>query len=360
MVKASSAIVSVMVALGNSAAVADTRLQYAVDGSDPVIESVLIAGDKIRFNQSGGEYWMLYDRSTGVMHYVNAAQRNYMKFDARQLERQERLLEQATRYVDASWQDFVQTMKSHDRNPMMQNPGQMARRSFPQVITTLRRFGATDADLPSQGELEETYRMFGQIDAHGGWEGWFRALSTEFYQWALDNTGSYHVRKAGSETIDRWRCQWSELSLAMDVLPQPTRVIDYCIVPVHDLDLPASDRELFNRFAADSAVITGLADDFEVVPAGIARELGLKSTVSLGVKNIVIEGISVQSRFYGPDQRVSSTSTLTSIERDVRIDPAEFRVPDGYQPNPHLQALDQALEGTIAMLATMTAAQTLE
>ncbi len=360
MVKASAAIVSVMVALVTSTAVADTRIVYQVDGADPVIESVLIAGDKIRFNQFGGEHWMLYDRSTGVMHYINAAQRDYMMFDARQLERQERLLQQATRYIDAGWQDFVQTMKSHDRNPMMQSPGQMARNSFPQVIATLRRFGATDADLPSQDELEETYRMFGQIDAHGGWEGWFRALSTQFYQWALDNTGSYQVRKAGSETIDRWRCQWSELSLSMDVLPEPTRIIDYCIVPVHDLDLPASDRELFNRFAADSAVITGLADDFEVVPAGIARELGLKSRVSLGVKNIVIEGISVQSRLYGPDQRVSSTSTLARIEKDVRIDPGVFRVPDGYQPNRHLQAADQALEGTIAMLASMQAVESLD
>lgn len=350
----------VLSALMSSMAIADTRLHYRVDGNDPVVESVLLAGDKIRINQQGGQHWMLYDRSLGTMYYVNAAQRDYMKFDAGQLQRQERLLQQATRYIDAGWHDFVRIMKGYDRHPMMQNPGRMARDSLPRVTSILRDFGASDADLPTHGELENVYRMFGQIDAHGGWEGWFRAMSTEFYQWALDNTGSYQVRKTDSETIGTWRCQWSEVSLTIKELPKPTRIIDYCLVPVEDLDLPASERELFNRFAADSAVITGIGDDFEVVPAGIARELGLESRVSLGVRNLVIEGVSVQSRFYEADQRVSSTSTLARIETDAQIDPDQFQVPAGYPPSGTGPELERALEGTVAMLASMKAVEDLD
>lgn len=343
-----------------SLVLADTRLHYQVDGADPVVESVLIAGDKVRINQHGGQHWMLYDRATGTMHYVNAGQREYMRFDAAQLRRQERLLEQATRYIDAGWQDFVEVMKRQDRHPLMRNPGQMAQKSLPRVVSTLRRFGAVDADLPSQGELQNVYRMFGEIDAHGGWEGWFRAISAEHYQWALDNTGSYRIRHADADTINTWPCRWSEVSLAFDALPAPTRIIDYCVAPVDEMDIPAADRELFDRFAADSAVITGIADDFEVVPAGIARELGLTSRVSLGVKNLLIEGISVQSRFYGPDQRVSSTSTLTRIERDADIDPDLFEVPAGYQSNGLGQEMEEAREGSIAMLASMQAVESLD
>lgn len=343
--------------LAAAPASADTRITYRIEGNAPMVESVLVGAGKLRVNQRGGQHWLLYDRNAATLYQIDAGKRQYMEINAAQMQRQQRLIAKAARHIDAQWPAMIEFMRTLDRSPAFQNPGAMARKYMPRVKAVLREQGAAESDLPTQAELAEVYAMFDQIDKAGSWEQALRNVTKAHYQWTLDNTGSYQVRRVGKRTVGGRSCVETQVSLAMKVLPKPTRIIHYCVAAPGALQLPATEQAVLNAFAADSAKVVGELGDLIVVPAGIARELGIESTIPAGVDQITLEGIPLHSQYYDPQQRPSATSTLAEVAGGQRFEPSLFRLPSGYRKFETESTLQKALNSGIATIATMMALQ---
>ena len=338
-------------------ACADTRITYRVEGDAPMVESVLVGAGNVRVNQRGGQHWLLYDRGTATLYQVDAGRRQYMQINAAQMQRQQRLIAKVARHIDAQWPAMIEFMRALDGAPAFQNPGTMARKYMPRVSAILREQGAAEADLPTQAELVEVYAMFDQIDRAGGWEQALRNLAKAHYQWALDNTGSYQVRRVGKRTVDGRRCVETQVSLAMKVLPKPTRIIDYCVALPGALQLPAAEQAVLDAFAVDSAKVVGEVAELLVVPAGIARELGIASTIPAGVDQITLDGIPLRSQVYDSQQRLGATSNLAEVASGQRFEPGLFRLPPGYRKLKTESTLQKALDSSIATIATLVAVE---
>lgn len=336
-------------------ALADTRLDYRVEGKDGVVDSVLIGRDKLCINQKGAGHWMLYDRAADTMYYVNDRGRDYTQTNARDLRRQLGLIEAMVSYIDQEWPKQLAHFRVMDSIPQYPNPGEMSRRMLPKVTAILRARGAARADLPNRQQLEEVYRGFDQIDKAGGWDAYAIQAARQNYQWMLDNTSSYQARKAGRRNLGGRRCELTEVSLASKAVPQPIRIIDYCSVGAGELDLSPAERDLFDAFAKASAAATGTMAEVVVVPPAMAKQLGLKSKARLGIDQITIDGIPVHTQLYAAGNRPSSTSTLASVSSQQSFDAALFEVPKGYRRDDPTASTRKALDSSIALVAMLAA-----
>ena len=339
---------------------ADTRMDYRLEGEDPVVESVLIGQGKLRVEQHGIGQWMLYDQAAQTIYYVNDARREYQQIDKASIRATMDRIAAATDYVDRTWKRMLGYWRDFDRRypQLWQRAGTMradmekARRTLQEVKARYPKAYAAavaeQGDFPDGQDMEKTVAFYEDLARkYESFERMFVGVSKEHYQGMLENTGRYSVVRAGMRQVAGYRCETNVVGLSMRVLPEPVKIMEYCSVPPSALGLRDADRAVVDGLRELTADLAQSTAAVPIVPAGIAAALGLPSKVDMGVAQLTLDALPVETRFYTGD-RVTTTSTLASVSAIARPDPGAFRLPGGYRrvdPQPQLRRmLDRALE----------------
>lgn len=312
---------------------ADTRIEYQVEGTDGVVDLVLIGHGMMRMNQRGSGYWNLYDLDSDTFYQVNDARKEYRKIDHARMRRFREQAEEANRYVDRMWPVVLEQMRTIDRKyPQLMERARTMDQDMPAAVAALKRAGAKD--LPTDAEMEEVYAAYKEWSKYKSWEEAIIVESKKQYAWSLQNTTRFSVRKAGKRNVAGRSCEVTEISLSTEALPRPVKLTEYCGVAPAALGLPPEDQAVVEGLRRTTAAFTGQANEIELVPSAVARHLGIKSKVEIGLNQITLDALPIQTRYY-TGNAVSTTSTLASVSTTETIDPAQFRLPKGYRQYDH-------------------------
>lgn len=321
---------------------ADTRIDYTVEGSDGVVETVLIGHGKMRMNQHGIGYWNLYDPASDIFYQVNDARKEYWQIDHAQMRRLEQQTVEAVRYVEKMWPVVIGQMRILDRGyPELMEQARNMSGDLRGAAAKLRKAGVRD--IPSEQQMDEVSKSYQEWSKYKTWEEAVLAESRKQYQWSLQNTTRFSVKKTGRRTVAGYPCNTTEITLSTAALPKPVKLMEYCGVMPAALKLPVAERGVIEDLRRATEMLAARTNEAVLVPPAVAKQLGIKSKVTLGIDQITLDALPVETRYY-TGNKVTSTSTLSRISTNETLAPEQFRVPKGYRRYDPAAALQPVLD----------------
>lgn len=287
-------------------ALAGTRIGYTVEGDSPVVESIEIDDGKLRINQHGSAYWILFDAASQQMTIVNEAKRELWLIDRTFAERMRQQQEKMNRKLD----QMMTMLPPEVRQRQAQTLEQM--RQSPEYA---------DAEF-----LDPNY--------------------------AADNTVKFSVRATGeSRTVAGYPCMVKQMHSGSRKTGS-RKEMELCLIRPGALNIPAEDLAVIEALQDFSKALTEQTEEATVMPPALAQQMGGESTVNTGIGSLAMEEIPVQTRYF-QGKRSVTTSTLADVSTTAALDAARFRMPTGYKTLDFESTMRQAmdsLDSSIEML----------